>query len=285
MSGDVLATVLILLSAVIHAVVSALIKAGADKFAHRAAMLIVVGLLAFPFVFLAPLPTWDVWMLLALSKMIHLGYEYCLLNAYKYGDLSLVYPVFRGTAPVITAAGAFVLLSETLSPFEMAALLTLCLGILFFAIERPSVVTNARANRKALLFAVATAVPIAGYTLVDAIGMRTVAEPLTYMAWSFVLGGTFFPALVTMRRPRAVMAQFTGHAPRLLIAGVLVIVTYSLALFAFRIGQTAEIAALRETSVVFAALIGAIFLSEPFGRRRILAALVIAAGAVGLKVA
>ncbi len=136
MTDDVLATILILISAVVHAAMSALIKSADDKYARRAAMLIVCGCIALPVVFFVPLPTAYVWILLIVGRIIHLGYEFLLVNAYRFGDLSQVYPVFRGTAPVLTALGAFVFLSESLSLLEIMALLTLSLGILSFATER-----------------------------------------------------------------------------------------------------------------------------------------------------
>ncbi len=136
-----------------------------------------------------------------------------------------------------------------------------------------------------MLYAFATAVPIALYTLIDATSVRTVSEPLTYIAWTYVLAGICFPATVAVWRPGTLPVHFRDHGRTVILAGTLIVVTYSLALYAFRLGQTAEIAALRETSVVFGAMIGAFFFSEPFGRRRITAAIVIATGAVALKAA
>jgi drug/metabolite transporter (DMT)-like permease len=284
MSDDLLATILILVSAVIHAGMSALIKTSEDKYARRASMLMVSGCIALPFVFFVPFPTPEVWVLLIVGRAIHLGFEFCLINAYRFGDLSQVYPVFRGTAPVLTAVGAYVFLSESLSWLEILALLMLALGILSFAIERHTSLASVGTNRQALLFALATSVFIALYTLIDATGVRTVDQPLTYISWTFVMAGLAFPATVAIWRPGTLRAHFRDHARTVLFAGSLVVATYSLALFAYNLGQTAEIAALRETSVVFAAIIGVVFLGERFGRRRILAAIVIAASAVALKV-
>ncbi len=283
MSDDLLATVLILASAVVHAALSALIKTGDDKYARRASMLMVCGCIALPVLFFVPLPPSEVWVLLILGRIVHLGYEFFLVNAYRFGDLSQVYPVFRGAAPVFTAIGAFVFLSETLSWLEIVAFVTLSLGILSFALERNAHLSDVGTNRKALSFALATAVMIAAYTVIDATGVRLVENPLTYIAWTFVLAGICFPAYVFIWRPGTLQAHVRAHAPVVILAGSMIVVTYTLALFAFRLGSTAEIAALRETSVVFAAIIGAVFLSEPFGRRRIFAAMVIAAGAVALK--
>ena len=284
MYDDLLATALIIVSAFFHAVLSAFIKTGDDKYARRAAMLLVCGCITLPTLFFVPMPTADVWVLLIAGRAIHLGYEFFLVNTYRFGDLSQVYPVFRGAAPVFTAIGAFVFLSETLSLLEIVAFVTLSLGILSFALERNSNLPEVRNNRKALLFAMATAVMIASYTVIDATGVRTVENPLTYIAWTFVLAGICFPAYVFVGRPGTLVPHIRAHIGVVLLAGSLIVVTYGLALFAFRIGQTAEIAALRETSVVFAALIGALFLCEPFGKRRILAAMVIAAGALALQV-
>ncbi len=284
-SDDALATVLILISAVFHAASNALIKSGEDKFATRAIMLGTCGVIAFPFVFFVPLPTAEIWWLIALSVLIHFIYDLCLVNAYRFGDLSLVYPILRGIAPVLTAIGAYLFLSEALSPVQIAALALLSFGILLFAFERTVSPELVRAARTAIGFAIATGVTIALYTLVDAMAMRAVTVAATYIVWFFFIDGMVFPTGVAIWRRRTLRNILQTHARGGVLSGALGFISYTLALLALRFGQTAEVAALRETSVVFGAAMGAMLLGESFGRRRIFAALIIAVGAVVLKAA
>lgn len=284
MSDDTLATTLILISAVFHASSNALIKSGGDKFLMRAIMLGTCGLIALPLVFFVPLPSTDIWMLLAASIGIHLVYDICLVNAYRFGDLSLVYPVMRGIAPVLTALGAYVVFVEVLSPSQTVALVVLSFGITVFAFERKTSALGSRTNWIALGFAVATGITIACYTLVDAAAMRQVMNPWTYIVWFFLFNGLVFPLGVAVWQRKTIAAAIHTDLLSGVSAGVLGIISYALALLALRLGQTAEVAALRETSVVFAAILGAVFMGEMFGQRRIIAAILIATGAIALKV-
>ncbi len=283
MSADALATVLILISAVFHAASNALVKAGEDKFVVRAILLGTCSVISLPFVFVVPFPSVEIWWFIALSVAIHFIYDLFLVNAYRFGDLSLVYPVLRGIAPVLTAIGAYLFLSEVLPPVQVAALVLLSFGILLFAFERKVSPTLVRESRVAIGFALATGVTIALYTLVDATAMRRVPDAATYIFWFFLFNGLAFSAFVAVWRGRQTLSLLKTHAKGGILSGVLGFVSYTLALLALRFGQTAEVAALRETSVVFGALIGTIFLAESFGRRRVFAAGVIAVGAVVLK--
>lgn len=284
MSADTIATLLILTSAVFHAVSNALQKASGDKLVIRAISTGMFAVIALPVMFLVPLPTGPVWGLLIASSAVHTIYHVCVANAYRFGDLSLVYPVMRGIAPVLTGIGAYVVLSEDLSLFQFAGLVILSLGLFTLALERRGALTTLSANGAALGFAVGSGICIALYTLIDATGVRTVDVALTYIVWFFFLDGLFFPLSVAVWRRHTLSTVIKEHARVGLIAGALSMISYSLALYAFRLGQTAEVAALRETSVVFAAILGAVFMGEAFGKRRITAALVIATGAVVLKV-
>lgn len=284
MSADVLATLLILTSAVFHAVSNALVKAGDDKLAIRAISMALFGLISVPVVFFVPLPTAPVWGLLLLSSAVNLIYHVCVVNAYRFGDLSLVYPVMRGIAPVLTGIGAYLILAEDLSSLQFLGLVILSLGIFTFALERSNALSTLSANGPALGFAIASGICIALYTLIDATGVRLVDVALTYIAWLFLLDGFLFPIGVAIWRRRTLTAITKSHLRAGFLSGSLGIVSYSLALYALRLGQTAEVAALRETSVVFAAILGAVFMGEAFGKRRITAALVIAIGAIVLKV-
>lgn len=284
MSADTIATLLILTSAILHAVSNALVKAGGDKLIIRAISRLPYGIIAIPIVFFVPLPTTQVWGLLLVSVVISMVYHACMANAYRFGDLSLVYPVIRGIAPVLTGIGAYVFLAEDLSSLQFLGLVILSLGVFSFAFQGKNALTLLRSNGPVLGFAIASGICIALYTLVDATGVRLVDIALTYVAWLYLLDGFLFPISVAIWRRRT-LGDITGdHVRAGLMSGALGTISYGLALYALRLGQTVEVAALRETSVVFAAILGAVFMGEAFGKRRITAALVIATGAVVLKV-
>ena len=284
MSPDLMATLLVLTSAVFHAVSNALVKAGGDKLVLRAISMAMFALVALPVVFFVPLPTAPVWGLLIVSGIVNMIYHVCVVNAYRYGDLSLVYPVMRGIAPVLTGLGAYLMLAEDLSLFQFAGLVILSLGIFAFAVERGSPVKLLSSKGPALGFAVVSGICIALYTLIDATGVRTVDVALTYIAWLFLIDGLVFPIGVALWRRRTLVAAIKENVRAGFYSGFLGVISYSLALYALRLGQTAEVAALRETSVVFAAVLGAVFMGEAFGKRRIAAAAIIAIGAIVLKV-
>lgn len=284
MSADTIATLLVLTSAIFHAVSNALVKAGGDKLVIRAISRAPFGILAIPVVFFVPLPTEPVWVLLLISVVITMIYHACVANAYHFGDFSLVYPVMRGIAPVLTGIGAYVFLAEDLSFLQGVGLVVLSLGVFAFAFEGKTALALLRANGTALSFAIASSVCIAAYTLIDATGIRLVEIALTYLAWLYLLDGFLFPIAVAIWRRKTLHTITRDHVRAGFLSGALGTISYSLALYALRLGQTTEVAALRETSVVFAAILGAVFMGEAFGKRRITAALVIATGAIVLKV-
>jgi len=270
------AAAMILVSGAAHAVVNAVLKSGKDKMSSRALIDGFSALLILPALFVLPLPH-GAWGYLAASFVTHLVYLICLIKAFELADMSAVYPIMRGTAPVLASFGAVVLLREPLTPVVITGIAMVSAGTLLIALRR-------RANERSLLWALATGASIATYTVVDAAGVRAAPSAFSYIAWVFLsLGGGIAVLFAIWRGPKFLLAARSEWKAGL-TAGALSIVTYGLALWAYRLGDVARLSALRETSILFGLLIAVVFLKEPVTRARAAGAVTIAFGA-GLLVA
>jgi drug/metabolite transporter (DMT)-like permease len=271
----------VLVAAVLHACWNALLKGGRDRVATLV-LLDLTGLaisaLALP---LVPAPAPAARGLLVASVALHLGYELLLLRSYRTGDLSQVYPMARGSAPLLVATYAGLVLGERLGPWQLAGLAGVCAGLLLLLLG-----TGAAPLRqgRAVGPALATGVFIAAYTVADGLGVRRAGTELGYVAWLFLLHGIPIPLVVLAVRGRGLAARLRQGLWPGMAAGALSVAAYGLVLWAQRRGALAVVAALRETSVLVAALIGSLVFGERFGRRRVLAAAVLAAGIVVLNV-
>ena len=270
---------LILLSAVVHAVVNVLTKRSDDKYAMRLLIGVFSAVLVTPALFFLPLPHgFAVWMLVA-TAVVHAVYELLLVKSYESAAFSAVYPVARGSGPLFTTLGAVVLLHEHPAPLVLLGILFVCGGVIAIGISH-------RASEGAmtgLAYALGTGLTIGAYTLIDATGVRSVEQPLTYVLWFFVAHG--FCVLVTAPgiRGRAVVIEARRQWRLGVLLAALSITTYGSAMLAYRYGATAQLAALRETSVLFGTALAMSFLGETMTFRRWLAALAIAGGAIMLQ--
>jgi drug/metabolite transporter (DMT)-like permease len=277
-STQLLATVLILFSALLHAVVNSLIKVSDDGLITRGCMNAVACIIATPFLLTVPLPGPDLWLLLVLSILTHALYPFFLVETYRTGDLSTVFPIARGSVPLLVTLFATFALEQRPGPAGLTGIAIVSMSIASFAFSPDR--TPSQAHMRSVAYAFATGLIIAVYTVIDAAGLRLAPTPFVYVIWLFVLDGAFVALLVVLTRRRAVLPFITNHWRSTLIAGILGTLTYGLALFALALGPVAEIAALRETSIVFAALIGTCILGEPFGKQRLMASLAAVAGIV-----
>lgn len=274
--------VLILVAALTHAAWNALLKMSGERFLTFSVILgtgTVLGVLVAPFVD-PPAPA--AWPYLALSALVHNVYYVFLLLCYRFGDLSHVYPLARGSAPLFVAVLAAVLADEVPGPWGIAAIGLVSLGIVGLTLGGG---TLHRPAARAVAVALMTGILIASYTVVDGLGLRRAGAPWGYIVWLNVLEGLPVLAVVLVCRRRD-MGTYLAHRWRPAISGgVLAIVAYGLVLYALGQGAMGYVAALRETSILFAAVIGALSLKESFGRRRIAAAAVIVTGIVVLQAA
>jgi drug/metabolite transporter (DMT)-like permease len=212
----------------------------------------------------------------ATSAVIHIGYDLALMNSYRLGSFNQVYPIARGTSPLLVAFGAFFLAGEHLGVVPLAGVAILAAGLASLALSSGRLT---RAELPAIGAAVATGITIAAYTIVDGLGVRHGHDPYAYAGLLFFLMGPVFPVIAAVRR-RGVSWLTGPAAGGGLLAGVLSLIAYGIVLWAQTQAPLAEVAAIRETSVVFAALIGMMLFSERFGGRRVAAAVLVAAGIV-----
>ncbi len=265
------AGLMMIASGVAHAVVNAILKAGRDKMSSRALIDGFSALIVLPFAFVLPLPH-GAWGWLAASWATHLVYLVCLIKAFERADMTVAYPISRGIAPALAAVVAVLVFSEPVSWITAAGIGMVSLGVLVVGLGR-------RVDRRALGWAVATGVCIAGYTVIDAQGVRAAPSALSYIAWVYLtLGGGIGLLFALWRGPRFLLAARSEWKAGL-AAGALSIVTYGLALYAYRIGDTPRLAALRETSILFAVGIAVVFLGERMTGGRIAGTVAIACGA------
>ena len=212
----------------------------------------------------------------AASAVIHIGYDLGLMNSYRLGSFNQVYPIARGTSPLVVALGAYFLVNEHLGVIPLAGVAILATGLASLALSSGRIT---RSELPAVGVALLTGLTIAGYTIVDGLGVRHSHDPYAYAGLLFTLMGPVFVVVAAFRRPG--LSWLTGpSAGKGLLAGALSLVAYGTVLWAQTRAPLAEVAAIRETGVVFAALIGMKLFSEGFGTRRLAAALVVAAGIV-----
>ncbi|MFL6846259.1 MAG: EamA family transporter [Allosphingosinicella sp.] len=280
MSAPFLAIALGLASAVTLAAANMSVKMGSDILVGRALLSFSAAAIVAPAALFVPLPDAWTWGALLLALPAHYGYQLCLVRALQRGDLSLVFPVMRGAAPLLTACAAFLLLRETLSAVAIAGLLLATAAVFAFAVPPRGTLLRHHPDRAVLAWALATAVGVALYNVADARGVRGAPRPFTYIVWIFILDSIGITLTALLRRRRALGRAIAERWRFGVAAGLLSILSYGAAVYAFSLMETAKVSALRETSVVFAALMGALLLKEGFGLRRIAAALALAGGLV-----
>jgi len=269
---------IVLLSAAMHAGWNAVLKTGADRYLSITLIAVcagVISLVGLPFV---PLPAPAAWPWLALSVLLHVVYNHYLVRAYQVGDLGQMYAIARGTAPLIVTAVSLMLPGERPGVTGMAGIGLLALGILVMAARGGHSLT--RVSRAAVTAALITSVFIAGYTLSDGIGARSSGSAHAYTLWLFVLDGIAMLAVLSARRGMAGVRALRPYWRSGLLGGAMSLAAYWVAIWAMTVAPIAMVAALRETSVLFAALISVVILREPLTRWRVAAAIVITAGII-----
>lgn len=277
MTWTVLAAVLF--GALLHASWNALVKSSTDKALDTALIHVLGSIVALPIVLVVGLPPAACWPYIAASLVIHIGYYVALTGAYQHGDLGLTYPLMRGTAPLLVALSASLTLGETLSPLAWAGVLGVSCGVLALGLSR-----HALDSPRAVAYALANAVIIALYTVVDGLGVRVSGHALQYVALLFLLDGWPFGLIVLWRRGAAVAWPYARRrTPLALVGATASLGAYGIALWAMTRAPVALVAALRETSVLFAALIGTWFLQEVFTVRRAIGTGAIVAGVIALR--
>lgn len=271
----------VLIGAALHASWNALVKSGSDPFLDT--LLVTTGLTAVAAIalFFMPLPHSGSWICLVASVVIHLAYYGLLVLAYKGGDLSLVYPIMRGSAPAFTALAAAALLSEWPSRGGWTGVLLVSGGVLLLSADSPR---STGVRLAPVFFALLNAGVIVAYSLVDGIGARLSGHAFSYTAWMCMITGVlFFLLSVGFGRVR-LTRRFVEQWKKGVLGGGCTLASYSLALWAMTKAPIAPVAALRETSIIFGALLAVFFLKERISPLRYVSIGIVSIGAIAIKV-
>ncbi len=281
-------TLAVLAAAVTHATWNAIAHGIKDQ--TLAFALIGVGgiMIAIPLIIVTATPRADCWPYLLGSVAIHVFYNLLLMQCYRLGEFGQVYPLARGTSPLVVTILAAIFVHEHLALPQIAGVVIVSVGLAVLVLpgRRPRLaggregVAPAGKNRAAFLAAVGTGLTIAAYTTVDGVGVRLSASPVGYIGWLMVLESLCVPMFALVRRRDVVAKQPRRILLAGLAAGALSVLAYGLVLWAQTRGALAPIAALREISVIFGAIIGTLVFREPFGRTRIVATILVVAGIV-----
>ena len=279
----------VLCGALLHASWNALVKSATDKSLDTALVHFIGALLALPLLLWVGLPRPEAAPYIALSLLIHIGYYTALAGAYQHGELGMTYPIMRGLAPLLVAMVSLPALGEAPSALAWLGIVGVAFGVVLVGLAHPG---EALHHRKALAFAVANAGIIALYTVVDGLGVRAEVaaggEFMRYVLLLFVLDGLPYPLLVWFRRSPQGRVDIVAYArrrwPLATLGGAASIGSYAIALWAMTRAPVASVAALRETSVLFAALLGTLLLKERFGLQRALGTGVVVAGVMALRI-
>lgn len=272
-------TILVLGAALLHAAWNTLVKTAADPLVSMGALSLVTAAAGLLLVLAVPVPTLTALPYLAGSVVLHFGYYLFLVSAYRVGDLSHVYPISRGSAPLLVALGGIVIAQEQLPFLTLFGIAITSIGIMLLAMSGANSKTrNHRSTPRALI----TGCFIAAYTLVDGLGVRQGEVALSYIGWLFLINGLVFGLFVFLRRPVEMLSLWRKNTARVVGGGIAKAIAYGTVIFVMYYSPMAVVATLRETSVIMAALIGVYFLREPAGQLRIAAALLVTGGVIAM---
>jgi drug/metabolite transporter (DMT)-like permease len=273
---------IVLIAALMNASWNALVKGGGDKLLTMVMITTAaagVAAVALPFL---PQPAPASWPFIAASVLLQAAYYVLLVGAYRHGDMSHVYPIMRGAAPLIVAALSAALIGEAVTGERWLGIGLICGGVLGMALHRPE---HSVSHRTATAFALGNACVIASYTLVDGLGVRRSGAPAAYALWIFLLNGTEQLLLILIWRRREFAAYINGRRLQALAGGAATVASYGIALWAMTLAPVALVAALRETSILFATVISALMLKERVTPQRLASIVLIIGGAVTLRLA
>jgi drug/metabolite transporter (DMT)-like permease len=272
--GQGLVYALVLASALLHATWNVLLRSGADRLWSITAMSLVSGLAAAVAVWVLPAPAVASWPFAALSGALQVGYCLFLVWAYEQGELGQVFPIARGAAPLLVAVGAAVFAGERLTLTALGGLVLVSAGIIGLSLGRQ------RLNTHATLLALASGGFIAGYMVCDGMGVRLSGQPFGYFAWMSLAQAAPMPFAYFAIRRRWPAMSLDREAAKALGGGLISIVAYGAVVWAMTGAEMAKVSGLRETSILFAAILAALFLKERFTLRRGICAGLISLGAI-----
>jgi drug/metabolite transporter (DMT)-like permease len=266
-------------AAFLHAAWNALVRGGQDPLLHTAAIVMWTGIYALPLLFFLPLPSPESWPFMVGSIVVHIAYYFTLAGAYRNGALTVMYPIIRGCAPLLVSIGSIVFVGEALSTGGWLGVALISTGVLGIALR--SGLTNPSVGLK---WALACSATIATYSIIDGQGARTSGNALSFAMWLFVLESlVFFAILARIGRGRALVQYIGVRLKGTAAGGFMSAVGYTIVLWAMTQAPLAAVSATRETSVLFATILGVWFLKERLKPRQWISAIGILAGLVVLR--
>jgi drug/metabolite transporter (DMT)-like permease len=272
--------IVVLFAAALHATWNALVKGAPDKLISMTAVVLghaPFAMLAFPFV---PLPEAASVPYIAAGATLHVGYQLFLFWAYRHGDLTQVYPIARGSAPLMVAGVSVLVFRETLSTIQLVAITTIACGIMSLVLVRGS---QGLHNPRGAALALITGCFVAAYSMVDGYGARAAGTAVGFYAWETMLNAAAFALIVAITSPGVLRTTIDKHKRLMAIGGGASFAAYALVVWAFTQAPIAVVAALRETSIVFALLIGVFFLKERLDLAKLVSAMLTMLGALVLR--
>ena len=285
MSGFLFLSVLV--AAMMHATWNTLMKSAPDKNLETALANFSTSLVAIPFLLIYGLPEPETYIYIFLSLVLHVIYFYTVASAYRYGDLNMAYPIMRGVAPILTLIIGGLLFKEAIHTWMVVGIVLICLGVVLLGFNKSPSTVN---HQKTLLFALGNAVIIAAYTLVDGQGARLANQVWSYVGMLLFLNGYVFPAILFWQRRSSftrtqTLQYIQARGIHALIGGACVMGSYSIVLWAMTQAPIAIVAAVRETSVLFAFIFAVVFLKEPLYPLRIVGMLGVCCGVLLIRFA
>ncbi|PZU83829.1 MAG: EamA family transporter [Shinella sp.] len=269
-----IAVALALVAAILHASWNAFLRNGADRLWSVTVMSLAGTLVALPFIAWFPLPQGEAWFYILMSASLQVGYSLFLVAAYRHGELGQVYPIVRGTVPLLVTLGGFLFFGEILGTFQTIGVMLVAAGIMSLSLGKT------RAATSSLLFAFATGLIIACYSTVDSKGVKFVEQPAAYAMWVLFIYGMMLAVTYAVLRKGLSIHVRSPVTWKAFGGGVVAMIAYGLVVVAYSFAPAGLVTAVRETSVVFAVLIGALFLGERLTVKRLLACLIVALGAI-----
>jgi len=270
----------VILAAFLHATWNAMVKNEENKYLAVTAIVLGHVPASVFIILLTPFPSFESIPFIILSALMHNGYNWYLLSAYKFGDLTKVYPIARGTAPILVTVVSLIFLGVALSNFEVLGIIIISLGILSLSFQG----AKSLKNRSAVIYALVTGFFIMGYSILDGNGARVSNSFLSYMGWVFILNALSFPLILKINDKSKIITKIFKEGKKIFfIGGTLSYIVYGIVVWGSLKLQSALITALRETSIIFALLIGILFLKEKFTYLKLIATFVIFFGVALLK--
>ncbi|QOV62147.1 DMT family transporter [Kosakonia pseudosacchari] len=265
---------LTLFAALLHASWNTLLRGGTDRLWSMTIMCATIALTCIVVAPFLPLPAYASWKYALLSAVLHVGYNLCLVRSYQSGDLGQTYPIARGSSPLMVTSAAALFAGEKMALNALAGIALISGGILLLALQRR------RLALPGLKYSLATGAFIAAYSVVDGIGVRIAGNAIAYTVWMSALWGALMPALYIGLRDAKSLLRWRPGVVRAATGGLISLLAYGIIIFAMATAPMGAVSALRETSVLFAALLGYLFLGETLTLRKVLACTVIATGTV-----